>query len=396
MIIEHIKSMLTSKERQNDPKTQKPIRQLKKQRSQERLRRQMSTSTDISPTKLHSKENFHQILPDRLSILLQGGCPRMGSGIKLFTIKDWFYYPDLTEYYGPSNIAHVTRFNQLLQEHFTSTSTHIKELCLLLDPTDKQSLNGLLLVAAFLLLEMKMEISEVDILIQKAYQQVVTKTFKTEGSYATDDLPISVKDCLNGISIFTSHNLLPPIDTLCPQTIMEMERVENGDMNWIIPGKILAFAGPRPDYFSVDKFIDWAIQNGVRGIVRLNKGGYKAKDMKERGLDHYQMFIPDGHVPTTKDIDRFFTIADNHLGRGEAIGVHCHAGLGRTATMIALFLIKKYSFSADYVIAFLRMMRPGSVLSYQARFLECMQYSIRGEETPVECREWLDLLELDK
>jgi cell division cycle 14 len=24
------------------------------------------------------------------------------------------------------------------------------------------------------------------------------------------------------------------------------ERVENGDMNWIIPGKILAFSGPHP------------------------------------------------------------------------------------------------------------------------------------------------------
>lgn len=24
------------------------------------------------------------------------------------------------------------------------------------------------------------------------------------------------------------------------------ERVENGDMNWIIPGKMLAFSGPHP------------------------------------------------------------------------------------------------------------------------------------------------------
>lgn len=404
MIIEHIKSMLSSKKSKTDEEIirKKPIRQLKKQRSQERMRRSSisSSSENINSSYLSSptkKSLSYEIIPNRLSIFLQkgggsgggGGLEKRGENIKYFTIKDWFCYPDLTEYYGPSNIAHIVRFNQLLVEHFNLSKN---ELCLFLDRKDKQSLNGLLLVGSFLLLEMGMDILEVEMMLQKPFQEIITKTYKTEGSYSADDLPITVKDCLRGIIAFRNMNLLPPINSLCPQTILEMERVENGDMNWIVPGKILAFAGPRSDFFSVEKFIDWALLNNVRGIIRLNKGGYKAGDMKERGLEHYQMFIPDGHVPSQKDIDRFIGIAEMHWRKGEAIGVHCHAGLGRTATMIALFLIKKYNFNADYVIAILRMMRPGSVLSYQARFLECMQYSLRGEETPVECQEWLDLL----
>lgn len=68
------------------------------------------------------------------------------------------------------------------------------------------------------------------------------------------------------------------------------QEVANGDMNWIVPGKILAFKGPRttpknqPSYPPCMLHIQFLIVSafylghlqglGVKTIVRLNKNHY--------------------------------------------------------------------------------------------------------------------------
>jgi hypothetical protein len=49
--------------------------------------------------------------------------------------------------------------------------------------------------------------------------------------------------------------------------------------------------------------------------------------------------------------------------------VHCKAGLGRTGTLIALFIMKHYLLTAGECIAWLRIARPGSVLGPQQHYL---------------------------
>jgi hypothetical protein len=56
-------------------------------------------------------------------------------------------------------------------------------------------------------------------------------------------------------------------------------QVENGDLNWILPGKLLAFSGPaaRPtDYVGFramvpEDYWEYFKKRGVQAIVRLNK-----------------------------------------------------------------------------------------------------------------------------
>lgn len=163
----------------------------------------------------------------------------------------------------------------------------------------------------------------------------------------------------------------------------------NGDMNWIIPGKILALAGPTEEVFSINDFIPYAKEHNIKTLVRLNRPHYSPDQVIGEGIAHHHLFFKDGDIPTPSLIVRFCQIAEETLCNGAALAVHCRAGLGRTGTMIAIYLIYKHGLQADEVIAFLRMMRPGSVLGIQPRFIHTIQYLLRGEPMPSEAMEKL-------
>lgn len=54
---------------------------------------------------------------------------------------------------------------------------------------------------------------------------------------------ISLKDCLS--AIYKCHQLgFFNFEDFCVKEYEHFERVENGDLNWIVPGKFIAFCGP--------------------------------------------------------------------------------------------------------------------------------------------------------
>lgn len=148
------------------------------------------------------------------------------------------------------------------------------------------------------------------------------------------------------------------------------EQPLNGDMNWIVPGRILALAGPTDEVYPIQEFIQYARQHNIQAVVRLNRIHYAASELIDNGIAHHDIFFNDGNTPTIEQMERFIEIVDKHWDAGEPVAVHCRAGLGRTGTMIVAFLVKKLGLDVRETIAYLRMMRPGSVLGRQPTFLE--------------------------
>uniref|UniRef100_A0A0M3IWQ8 protein-tyrosine-phosphatase n=2 Tax=Ascaris lumbricoides TaxID=6252 RepID=A0A0M3IWQ8_ASCLU len=152
------------------------------------------------------------------------------------------------------------------------------------------------------------------------------------------------------------------------------ERVENGDFNWIIPGKVLSFCGPHNKsivengypYHAPEVYFDYFRRHNVSTIIRLNKRMYDAKRFVDAGFDHIDLFFVDGSTPSDEIVQRFINVIDSAKG---AVAVHCKAGLGRTGTLIACWMMKEYGVTAAESMAWLRICRPGSVIGPQQQFL---------------------------
>lgn len=71
---------------------------------------------------------------------------------------------------------------------------------------------------------------------------------------------------------------VPPL-TVSPRRLPWHEQVDNGDLNWIVPGKFVAFSGPAARSNEVagyrlhtpEDYWDYFRRRGVTTVIRLNK-----------------------------------------------------------------------------------------------------------------------------
>ena len=155
--------------------------------------------------------------------------------------------------------------------------------------------------------------------------------------------------------------------------------MENGDFNWIVPGKFLAFSGPTQTPIAYvdgvktntpETYFDYFRKNNVTGVVRFNNKVYDRKKFLDAQFNHYDLYFADGGNPTELILKKFLEIVENEPG---ALAVHCKAGLGRTGTLISLYLMKHFFVTTPEIISWLRLCRPGSVIGPQQNFLADME-----------------------
>jgi cell division cycle 14 len=177
-----------------------------------------------------------------------------------------------------------------------------------------------------------------------------------------------------------------------------------GDFNWISP-QFLAFASPQhqpvapiprdtPEYAALPSTISEVFSSrlplpfknvlahfasrNVGLVVRLNSELYSPSYFTAMGISHIDMIFEDGTCPPLPLVKKFIKMAHEMITvKHKAIAVHCKAGLGRTGCLIGAYLIYRYGFTANEVIAFMRFMRPGMVVGPQQHWLHLNQGSFR-------------------
>jgi hypothetical protein len=159
----------------------------------------------------------------------------------------------------------------------------------------------------------------------------------------------------------------------------------NGGIHEIVPGKLVAMRGPKEiangeewenifdrnsnfvnRVFSPQHYAPILKQLGVQAVIRLNSPEYNKQAFIDAGIAVADLFFEDCTVPSPDVVGKFFAIAEGLPG---AVAVHCQAGLGRTGTLIAMYIMKHHRFTAREAIGWLRIVRPGSVIGPQQQFL---------------------------
>lgn len=316
-------------------------------------------------------------------------------------VDDWFSYPDFENYHGPSNVCDAIKFVRLIDDlmeeeeveeeekkdkmeiNAKTTLSSRKIIRILSDRQDPRRTNTGLLIGCYLMIRNGAVPDEA--FYRMSQFSSTFASYRSEGTCVCTEL-IEIIHCLRSLRFFAIDSNLVDLSKINIHETIRMEQPLNGDMNWILPGKILALAGPTDQVYSIDQFLEYAKANGIKAIIRLNEAVYDRKLVLALGISHYDISFADGSVPSISQLDEFYRIVESTLNGHDgnnnqkgAIAVHCRAGLGRAGTMISSYLIRKYKLDSKEAIAFVRMMRPGSVLGKQPRFLESIQYYLRGE-----------------
>ena len=113
-------------------------------------------------------------------------------------------------------------------------------------------------------------------------------------------------------------------------------------MNWIVPGKFLAFSGPSEEEhdeegyrtFTPDDYSPIFKKFNIGTIIRLNKKAYNEKRFLDNGFEFEDLYFVDGTTPSKKIVKKFLRAAESEE---DGISIHCKAGLGRTGTLIGLY-----------------------------------------------------------
>ena len=129
------------------------------------------------------------------------------------------------------------------------------------------------------------------------------------------------------------------------------------NFSWIIEGKLAGSAIPT----SIDE-VEWAIDQGVKSIVTIREDPLDTD--YTNNVNYFHVHSNDMGVPEFDDLGKTVEFIHDRIVNDEPVMVHCLAGLGRTGTILACYLIKYKKMSAVDAIQKVREERPGSIQSF--------------------------------
>ncbi len=144
---------------------------------------------------------------------------------------------------------------------------------------------------------------------------------------------------------------------------------ERSDLfTWVVEDRVIGMSRPGPADLAALKSC------GVTHIISLTVHALSHGYLNEHGITGMHIPMPDMRAPSLKEVERFVERLSSLVDAGNKVAVHCGAGLGRTGTMLACYLVSR-GMSAEEAMHEVRQRRPGSVES------RAQEQAVRDYET---------------
>lgn len=124
------------------------------------------------------------------------------------------------------------------------------------------------------------------------------------------------------------------------------------NFDWIVEGQVAAMAMPWPEDFEELR------RRRITALLSLSE--WPVAEAEASGLERLALPVRDFRAPTPGQLEAAVEYIEAAVNAGGACAVHCGAGLGRTGTVVAAWLVRRGR-SAHEAIAEVRRIRPGSV-----------------------------------
>lgn len=315
-----------------------------------------------------------EVIPNKLYWTTLHTVPSNTAKLHFFTIDNVLVYEPFFADFGPLNLALTYKYCKLVEAKLKDPILADKRIIHHCSHDPKKKANAAYLVCAYQVVARR-------ITADKAFEPFagIYPPFLPfrDATCAACPFQCTILDCLKGLE-FSIEQQWFDWNRFDVESYEFFEKVEHGDMNWVIPDKFLAFAGPSANSTDMDGFPTFTPEDYVtifrdariELVVRLNKKQYDRRRFIDNGIKHVDLYFLDGSCPSREIIAKFLHISESEPG---PVAVHCKAGLGRTGTLIGLYAMKHFRFPARAFIGWNRICRPGSILGPQQQFLCDMQ-----------------------
>ncbi len=127
------------------------------------------------------------------------------------------------------------------------------------------------------------------------------------------------------------------------------------NFSWVIEQKLAGVSQPgSEEAFAILK------ETGVTALITLTEKPLSAALLEKYGFQAEHSPIPDFTAPGIAQVEQLVATINRYLDDGQKVATHCAAGIGRTGTILACYLVSQ-GLSAQEAITTIRTKRPHSI-----------------------------------